>query len=159
MEAIKNQQETEDLKTFLDRQGYVAIPITENIAGHLLIEVIVNETPGLFILDTGAGTTVVDSNKVDALHLHVEKDNTSFTGAGAGGLGLEVCPSEGNTITMGKFTLTDFMITVMSLEHVSQSLLQIGANEEVTGIIGVDILKPSKAIIDYSKMTLYLQCR
>jgi hypothetical protein len=44
----------------------------------------------------------------------------------------------------------------MSLEHVSQSLAQVGANEEILGVIGVDILKPAKAIIDYNNMILYL---
>ena len=156
METIENQQETEDLQSFLDRQGYVAIPITENIAGHLLIEVHVNGTPGLFILDTGAGTTVMDMLKADEFNLIHEKDDTTFTGAGAGGQGLEVCPSSGNTIQMGSFIRRDFMIALMSLQHVSESLSKIGGKEEVIGVIGVDVLKPSKAIIDYNKMMLYL---
>lgn len=156
MPVFANQPETKDVHTFLIEAGYEAIPIIENIAGHLLIPVTVNGIQGLFIVDTGAGGTVVDFTRVDELKLLIQKEETTFTGAGAGGQGLEVCPSKGNRIEIGKFILPDFTISVMSLEHVSQSLTQIGANEEVTGVIGVDILKPGKAIIDYSNMMLYL---
>lgn len=156
MEMIDKQQATSDLQTFLDKEGYVGIPITENISGHLLVEVHVNGVAGLFILDTGAGGTVVDLAKAEELNLIHEKDDTTFTGAGAGGQGLEVCPSSGNTIEIGNYIRRDFTISLMSLLHVSESLNKLGAEEEVTGVIGVDLLKPAKAIIDYSRMMLYL---
>ncbi len=156
MEIIDNRQETEDLQSFLDRQGYVAIPITENISGHLLVEVQVNGTTGLFIVDTGAGGTVVDLSKAEELNLNHEKDDTTFTGAGAGGQGLEVCPSLGNTIEIGNYIRRDFTIALMSLLHVNESLAKLGAEEEVAGVIGADLLKPAQAIIDYHKMMLYL---
>jgi len=44
----------------------------------------------------------------------------------------------------------------MSLEHVNQALTQAGIQEAFIGVIGVDILKPGKAIIDYGNMKLYL---
>jgi predicted aspartyl protease len=149
-------QEKNELDAFLTQKGYVAIPIRENISGHLLIEVMVNGQPGLFILDTGAGGTVIDSSKAGELNLVLQEEDIHFTGAGAGGQGLEVCPSEGNRIEIGNFLIPDFTLSVMSLEHVSQSLIQIGAHEEVMGVIGVDVLKPARAIIDYSQMMLYL---
>ena len=37
-----------------------------------------------------------------------------------------------------------------------QALEQAGVNEELAGVLGVDILIPGKAIIDYGAMTLYL---
>ena len=36
------------------------------------------------------------------------------------------------------------------------ALEQAGVNEELAGVLGVDILIPGKAIIDYGAMTLYL---
>ena len=156
MEMIDKQQETSDLQAFLDKEGYVAIPIMENISGHLLVEAQVNGVAGLFIVDTGAGGTVVDLARAEELNLNHEKDNTTFTGAGAGGQGLEVCPSLGNTIEIGNYIRRDFTISLMSLLHVSESLTKLGAEEEITGVIGVDLLKPAKAIIDYSRMMLYL---
>jgi predicted aspartyl protease len=158
MEVIDNGQ-ADDLQAFLFQQEYVAIPVRENIAGHLLVEVNVNGTSGIFILDTGAATTVADVTKAELLRLIHEKDDTTFSGAGAGGQGLEVCPSSGNTIQIGNFIRRDFMITLMSLQHVNESLAKLGADEEVTGIIGVDVFKSARAIIDYNKMMLYLSMK
>jgi hypothetical protein len=44
----------------------------------------------------------------------------------------------------------------MSLETAWESLAQVGAHDELFGIIGVDILKIGNTIIDFSTMTLYL---
>ena len=146
----------EDIHLFLARRGYTAIPIILNDLGHLLTTVVVNGVPGLFILDTGAGISLIEENYADRFKLNLQNDEVSFTGAGAGGKGLKVVPCPGNIIEIGAYMVTDFPLVTMSLQHVSQAFIEFGINEEVLGIIGVDILKPARAIIDYSSMTLYL---
>ena len=147
---------TDNLATFLQAKNYTAIPLHQNAAGLLLLTVSVNGVGGLFILDTGAGSSVIDALQAERLKLILLKENTTFNGAGAGGQGIEVTPSEGNHIEIGNHTVSDFPLAVMSLEHARQGLAQAGATEDFLGIIGVDILKPGKAIIDYDTMTLYL---
>lgn len=147
----------EDLTTFLTKKGYTAIPMRQSALGLLLLDVKVNNVPASFILDTGAGSTVVDIAYADKLNLVLQKDNAEFTGAGAGGGGLEVVPAEGNKIEFGDHIIHDLTFSVMSLfEHVNETMLQLEVKEEFAGVIGVDILKPGKAIIDYSSMTFYL---
>ncbi len=146
----------DDINSFLTRKGYAAIPIVQNVTGLLLITAVVNDVPGLFILDTGAGISVIEANYAERFKLNLKEDDTSFTGAGAGGLGLKVVPSMGNKLEIGNYTVADCSFGTMSLEHMSQALAELGATEEVLGIIGVNILKPARAIIDYSSMTLYL---
>ena len=145
-----------ELNDFLISRGYLATPFTQNSAGLLLINVSVNDIPGLFILDTGAGSTVIDASQSDRLNLVLQTDSRSFDGGGAGGVGLEVIPSTGNTIQIGDHIFPDFTLAIMSLEHAREALAQIGAAEDFVGILGVDVLKPAKAIIDYNTMTLYL---
>lgn len=145
--------ETDDIFDFLVQKGYDAVPIRQNAAGLLLITAGVNGIPGLFILDTGAAVSVIDFIQVDALQLALQKDNTTYDGAGAGGQGLEVIPSNGNRLEIGNYCRTDFTLAVMSLEH---ALSQLCSDEVIFGIIGVDILKPARALIDYSNMMLYL---
>ena len=145
-----------DMQTFLSRKGYDSIPMQQNAVGLLLITAKVNGIEGLFILDTGAGASVIDPNHASHLLLVLQNENTGFTGAGAGGRGLEVTLSIGNIIEIGKHIIKDFTLAVMSLEHANQALTEAGADEALLGIIGVDILKPGKAIIDYGTMTLYL---
>lgn len=155
MPGRKKHPETKDLTAFLSQKGYDVIPIRQNAAGLLLITVKVNGVEGSFILDTGASISVIDSSQASRLQITLQNHNANFTGAGAGGQGLEVIPSEGNTIAIGNHIVTDFALSAMSFDHVSQALIQAGC-EEFLGVIGVDILKPAKAIIDYSTMTLYL---
>jgi predicted aspartyl protease len=145
-----------ELQMFLFEKGYLAIPILQNAAGLLLIHVTINGVQGLFILDTGAGETVITTGKADHLKLVLQEDSTTQTGAGAGGLGLEVTLSNGNHVEIGQYIVMDFTICVMSLDHVNQAFAQAGIEEEFFGVIGVDILKPGKAVIDYGEMTLYL---
>ena len=148
--------EQEDINSFLVRKGYAAIPIVQNAAGLLLISVVVNDVTGLFILDTGAGLSIIDSTYIERFNLTLINEDTSYSGAGAGGQGLKVIPTTGNKVAIGNYTLNDISLTTMSLEHGIEALAQLGAQEEIFGIIGVDILKPANAIIDYSSMTLYL---
>ena len=151
-----NYPRGKDLTDFLTQKGYYAIPIQQNNAGHLLVATKLNGVEGLFILDTGAGGTVVDSKQAGRLELSLQKDNKALSGAGAGGQGLEVIQSSGNRIEIGNHIVEDFTLSVMSLEHVIQALAQAGSHEEFLGVVGVDILKPGNAIIDYRTMTLYL---
>jgi len=149
-------KEYNDMTAFLSQKGYDSIPILQNAVGLLLITVKVNGIEGLFILDTGAGSSVIDTKHVKDLQLNLQTDSASNTGAGAGGLGIEVIPSNGNKVEIGNYMVMDFTFAVMSLEHANQALTEAGAHDAFLGIIGVDILKPGKAIIDYSTMTLYL---
>jgi predicted aspartyl protease len=155
--ANQTVTETGELNAFLIKKGYHAIPFTQNAVGHLLVELIVNGEKGLFILDTGAGNTIVDTKHASRLQLALQTDSTSFDGAGAGGQGLAVIPTEGNKLEIGTYILPDFPLCVMSLfEHVIETLAKAGVHEELSGVLGVDILKPGKAVIDYSGMVLYL---
>ena len=156
MKAKAQEQMQEDLNSFLTRKGYTAIPIVQNAVGLLLITVVVNDVSGWFILDTGAGISLIESSYIERFKLNLNIDETSYSGAGAGGQGLKVVPATGNKIEIGDYTISDFTISTMSLEHSIQALTALGAHEEILGIVGVDILKPAMAIIDYSSMTLYL---
>lgn len=79
-----------------------------------------------------------------------------MTGGGVGAHGLENVPSYNNTLEIGAFRMDKFPVAVMSLETAWQSLSAVGANEQLTGIIGVDVLNAGKAILDFGTSTLYL---
>ena len=84
-------------------------------------------------------------------------EETALTGGGVGAHSLENVPSYNNKIEINEFKLDGQLIAVMSLETAWQSLAQVGAHDEIFGIIGVDILKAANAIIDFSTMTVYLK--
>lgn len=146
----------ENITQFLTSLGYIAIPVRQNIAGQLLINVTLNGVDGLYILDSGAGQTVIDAKQADTLQLKLNYDETASTGGGVGAHGMENIPSYNNKLDINNFRIDNLVVAVMSLETAWESLAQVGAHDELIGIIGVDILKTGNAIIDFSSMTLYL---
>lgn len=136
--------------------GYNTVPIRQNAAGQLIIDAKINTVAGAYILDTGAGTTVIDSRQVDTLKLTLNHKEALLTGGGVGAHGMENIPSHHNTIEIGSYKLSNLSVAVMSLDTAWQSLASVGAHDELFGIIGFDILKSGNAIIDYGSMTLYL---
>lgn len=154
-----SQKETaaENISLLLISMGYTAIPIRQNVAGHLLISAKINDVDGVYILDTGAGTTVVDARQSDTLKLKVNHDETDLTGGGVGGHGIENIPSYNNKIEISNFKMDNQAVAVMSLQSAWESLAAVGADDELFGILGVDILKSGNAILEFGTMTLYLK--
>ena len=147
---------TENITQFLTSMGYIAIPFRQNVAGQLLINAKINDVDGVYILDSGAGHTVVDAKQLDTLKLKLNYDETALTGGGVGAHSIETIPSYNNKIELNNFKIDNQIVAVMSLETAWESLARAGAHDELFGIIGVDILKTGNAIIDFSTMTLYL---
>ena len=57
---------------------------------------------------------------------------------------------------IGKWKKNRVALVLFNLTHVNEGLISHNANP-VDGIIGADILKKGKAIIDYDKKYLYLK--
>ena len=147
---------TENITQFLTSMGYIAIPFRQNVAGQLLINAKINDVDGVYILDSGAGQTVVDAKQLDTLKLKLNYDETALTGGGVGAHSIETVPSYNNKIEINSFKIDNLIVAVMSLETAWESLARAGAHDELFGIIGVDILKTGNAIFDFGAMTLYL---
>ena len=69
---------------------------------------------------------------------------------------MESFLSKKNTIKIGKWEQQKIMLVLFNLTHVNEGLVKHNA-KPVDGIIGADILKKGKAIIDYDKKYLYLK--
>ena len=64
--------------------------------------------------------------------------------------------SSKNKITIGKWAYKKLSLVLFDMTHVNSALLAHDA-EPVDGIIGADVLKKGKAVIDYKSMCLYLR--
>ncbi|MBK9107585.1 MAG: clan AA aspartic protease [Saprospiraceae bacterium] len=148
---------SEILPPKLSAMGYTAIALHQNIAGQQLIHAKINNVEGVYILDSGAGHTVVDSRQIETLKLDLRQEEAQFTGGGFGAHGIENVPSYGNKLEIGNFKMDNLVVAVMALDSAWESLAHIGAKEVLFGFIGVDVLKSGNALLDFSTMTLYLQ--
>lgn len=147
----------ENISQFLVSIGYIITPLRQNVAGQLLINARINDVDGVYILDSGAGQTVVDNKQLDTLKLKLNYEETALTGGGVGAHSIENVPSYNNRLEINNFKIDNLVVAVMALETAWESLARVGAHDELFGIIGVDVLKTGNGIIDFSTMTLFLK--
>ena len=109
---------------------------------------------GRFILDTGASNTCIGMDRIEYFNLVSEE--SKIKAAGAGATNMETLISKKNVIDLRSWQFKKLKIVLFDLKHVNEALIAHNA-QPVDGIIGADILKKSKAIIDYDKKCIYLK--
>ncbi|HLT53149.1 MAG TPA: retropepsin-like aspartic protease [Flavobacteriaceae bacterium] len=149
-----NDSDSLDLKTFLLKKGYIRKKLHLTKTNHFEIRASINKVKGRFILDTGASSSCVDFEAANTFNLQVEDSPIKATGAGASNMYTQL--SKRNKVKIGKWKHEKVALILFNLTHVNEGLVSQNANA-VDGIIGADILKKSKAIIDYEKKYLYLK--
>lgn len=143
-----------DLNKNLLANGYVAVQITKAISGHLHLYATINDVAGRFVLDTGAGATVLETARAEKFKLNLK--TTEELATGAGGAGMEMQENVANHIKIAALSIPDNTIYLMNLDHVNDAFTAMGM-DKVDGVIGADILESQHAIIDYEDLTLYLK--
>lgn len=144
----------ETLKTFLSEKGYTRSKLHLTKTNHFEIIAKINGVKGTFILDTGASNSCVGFESVELFKLDTEE--SEIKAAGAGAIDIETKMSQKNKIRIGKWNDDKLILVLFNLTHVNTALVNHNS-KPVDGIIGADILKKGKAIIDYDKKYLYLK--
>lgn len=134
--------------------GYSSIPLRTLPTGHHVANVTVNRRPATFVVDTGAGKTVIHRPYADGFGLSASGE-AQGTAIGAGG-----------ATAVNQFRVDDFAIDTtrtaltrafaMDLSHVVKALDPI-VGSPVHGIVGQDIMQAQHAIIDVQQERLYLK--
>ena len=151
-----SQQDKSDseLGLFLKGKNYIAIQLGKFITGHLYLTANLNGTTAIFVLDTGAGATVMEEKGESKFNLTVS--STENKAVGAGGSGLTLTEASIQNLEIEDYVLRDFKIHLMNLDHINNAFKQVGL-AEIDGVIGADILTKGKAVIDYENLILYLK--
>jgi len=144
------------IKKTLKKKSYKTVSFVFSKTHHLEIEAEINGVKGLFILDTGASNTCVGIDKSN--HFDLEFEVSKIKAAGAGATQMETYVSKKNILQIGPWKNKKQEIVLFDLQHVNSALVEHDART-VDGIIGADVLKKAKAIIDYSKNRLYLKIK
>lgn len=144
----------ENLKNFLLTRGYTKIKLHLTKTNHFEIKVSLNNIKGVFILDTGASNSCVGFEAIETFKLKVKDSEIKAAGAGATDMLTQI--SKKNKLKIGKWKKDKIALILFNLAHVNTALLSHNS-KPIDGIIGADILKKGKAIIDYDKRVLYLK--
>ncbi len=142
------------LKKFLKSKNFIRIPLVLTETNHFEVIATINGVSGRFILDTGASNTCIGMDKIEFFNLISEA--TEIKAAGAGATEMETLISNKNKVQLGDWKKKKQKIVLFDLVHVNEALTTHNALP-VDGIIGADILKKGKAVIDYNKKQLYLR--
>ena len=142
------------LKKFLKTKDYIHVPLVLTGTDHFELNAKINGINGKFILDTGASHSCVGLDR--AGHFQLITQESEVKAAGAGAVGMETLVSTGNKVQIGSWERKKLAIVLFDLVHINEALISHEA-VVVDGIIGADVLKKGKAIIDYHKKSLYLK--
>ncbi|EZH74311.1 acid protease [Aquimarina atlantica] len=142
------------LRKFLNQKEYHRIKLVFTKTNHFEVKAILNGIEGNFIVDTGASNSCVGFEAVDKFSLFAQDSDVKAAGAGATDMLTQL--SQKNTIQIGNWSRKRISLVLFDLNHVNTALIAHHA-EPVDGIIGADILKKGKAIIDYEKKCMYLK--
>jgi len=142
------------LKKLLEEKGYHRIKMKFTKTNHLEVVAKINNIEGNFILDTGASSTCVGIESIEHFDLLSEDSDVKAAGAGATNMMTQI--SQKNHLEINKWSKKKVDLVLFDLKHVNEALVNHKA-EKVHGIIGADILKKGKAVIDYKGKALYLK--
>lgn len=123
-------------------------------SNHILIKCEINNIKGNFIIDTGASNSCIDYKKSEKFNIKFEISNESATSATNKIKKLFI--SKNNKIKVDDWFLEDFDLILFDMKQVIDTIVS-QCDVEIDGIIGSDILKKGKAIINYKLNKIQLE--
>ena len=142
------------LKTFLQESSYSSVTFKRIKTNHIQIKAEINGLKGVFIIDTGASNTCIDLKNHKLFKIFPEESPEKASSA-TDEISKTII-SKSNKIKIGKWMKKNISIVLFDMAFINKTLFDQGA-KRVNGIIGSDLLKKGKAIIDYSSNKLLLK--
>ena len=143
----------ETLNNFLKNKGYCSVNLIFLKTKHYLIKAKINGINGEFILDSGASNSCVCITKEYKFKLETKISKISASSATSEI--SETSISKKNLVSISKYENTIDLVT-FDMSHINETFNEKEI-ESVDGIIGADLLKKSKGVLDYKSNKLYLK--
>lgn len=144
----------QSLSEFLNKKGYTKVKLKFAKTNHFEIKASINGVKGLFILDTGASSSCIGFDSIDTFKM--KANDSEIKASGAGAIDMETKISKQNNLKIGTWKKNNVVLILFNLTHVNTALINHNSRP-IDGIIGADVLKKAKAVIDYEKKYLYLK--
>ncbi len=132
---------------------FVLIPITREKSHHITVVAHLSGRPARFVVDTGAGGTILDVEAVSQYKLKLS--SASRKGGGVGSAAMRMNYVSKHDLTLGGLDLSGPKLLTLNLSHVNAGLTK-NKVEPVVGVIGADVLWNRHAIIDYDRGIMLL---
>ena len=116
----------------------------------------INGKRARFIIDTGASQSVFDKKRMSHFlgHDKFEKSESFSSGLGTNSMESHLVIVPG--LVIGDLEVQNEKMVLLDLSHVNESYAMIGI-KPIDGVIGGDVLKRYRALLDYEKKELVLR--
>ena len=154
-DAQSNKKCSDNFKNILENDGYQAISLKMLNIDLTSLELTINGHIGEFILDSGAGASMVTLNSLEHFQLTNNKVIGSRQSSGAGGaIIIESLPLDSL-----KIQSTDYVLPSIDSLDLSAVVKEVknASNADIHGVVGQDLLQKYSSIISFHDNTLYLK--
>ena len=122
------------------------MPLTREKSHHITVEARLAGRPARFIVDTGAGRTIVDVSAAAEYKLKLQAH--SKKGRGIGSAATPMSSIAKHDLHLAGVDLSKTKLLAIDLSHLKLTKAKVGP---VVGVIGADVLWRHHALIDYGK--------
>ena len=141
--------------SFLKSIGYISVKLKFLKTNHYLLKACINGVEGKFILDSGASSSCICLSLENKFKIDAKENKIKASSATSNMEDTRL--SKNNAIKIRKWRSKISLVSI-DMTHINK-VLNEKETESVDGIIGADVLKKSKAVIDYESNKLYLKVK
>ena len=138
---------------------YIEVPIQlldiEGEGFHIMVRGMIHGKEASFLIDTGASRSVFDPKTITTFIEDIQFEKKEGMSAGVGSSDLESATFVIDRLGIGALEITDYEGVALDLENIHEMYGKLGL-PHIDGIIGGDVLRRHKAVINYRSRKLRL---
>lgn len=122
---------------------------------HIFIQAMINGKKATLIIDTGASRSAFDKDRIKKFVGKATFIKHKKLASGIGTNSMKSQITSLNSIRFGKIEVKNYTAVLLDFFHVVKAYREMGV-KPVDGILGADILRKYKAVIDYGRKKMIL---
>ena len=138
---------------------YIEVPLQlldiEGEGFHIMVKGLIHGKEAHFLIDTGASRSVFDPKTISTFIDDLTFEKKEGITAGVGSSDLESATFLIDAFSLGEMVITDYEAVALDLDNIHEMYGKLGL-PHIDGIIGGDLLKRHKAVINYRSKKLRL---
>ena len=138
---------------------YIEVPLQlldiEGEGFHIMVKGMIHGKEANFLIDTGASRSVFDPKTISNFIDDIQFEKKEGLTAGVGSSDLESATFRIDVFSIGKVEICDYEAVALDLENIHEMYGKLGL-PHIDGIIGGDLLKRYKSVINYKGKKLRL---
>ncbi len=131
---------------------YIEVPMQlldiEGEGFHIMVKGMIHGKEANFLIDTGASRSVFDPKTISNFIDDIQFEKKEGLTAGVGSSDLESATFRIDVFSIGKVEICDYEAVALDLENIHEMYGKLGL-PHIDGIIGGDLLKRYKSVINY----------